>query len=97
MRNFMMYAAMIVVAMTATAAQARPDTRQMSCNQVQSLIDRQGSVVMTTGPRTFKKFVRRDNQCMPGQVLRVYLVPTNDFEECGVWGVCQADPFARRR
>lgn len=39
------------------AQTGRPDTRKLTCSQAQQLVKKSGSIVMTTGPSTFEKFV----------------------------------------
>ena len=75
-------------------AQARPDTRKMTCGEVQALIDRAGRVVITTGPRTYKMFVSDVGYCtLNDQIVRPYRVQTRDAARCTVVGTCEADPF----
>ncbi len=45
-------AALTALALTCATAQARPDTRSMSCAQAQAFIQQNGAVVMSTGPYT---------------------------------------------
>ncbi|TIO88480.1 MAG: hypothetical protein E5Y00_05125, partial [Mesorhizobium sp.] len=49
---------------TAGAADARPDTRAMTCGETQALIQRRHAAVLTTGPNTYDRFVRQfGNEC----------------------------------
>lgn len=65
----------------------------MSCSQVQRLIDREGVVVMTTGPTTYNRFVDRDGYCEIDQIVRRTTVPAADTQRCQVRGVCRMNPF----
>ena len=67
-------------------AQARPDTRAMTCDQVQAMIRREGAVMMTTGPHTFNRFVS-DHRFCGGRfpvVPQMTTVPTRDDNRCRV-------------
>ncbi|MEO5755456.1 MAG: hypothetical protein ABIQ51_01230 [Mesorhizobium sp.] len=45
-------------------ADARPDTRAMSCEQIQQLVQSRRAVVLTTGPNTYDRYVRQfGNEC----------------------------------
>ncbi|WMS41069.1 hypothetical protein RDV64_13355 [Acuticoccus sp. MNP-M23] len=89
-------AALLAAGFGATAhAEGRPDTRKMTCQQVQALINREGQVVITTGARTYKMFVTDVSWCtLYDQVVRPYRVQTRDNARCTVVGTCEADPFA---
>lgn len=59
--------------------EARPDTRTMSCQQLQQLIQSQRAVVLTTGPNTYDRYVRQfGNECDWPQVPMSVYVPTRD-------------------
>ncbi|SIT59332.1 conserved exported hypothetical protein [Mesorhizobium prunaredense] len=56
-------AAAILIAAT-SMAYARPDTRAMTCEQTQFLIQSRRAVVLTTGRNTYDRYVRRyGNEC----------------------------------
>ncbi|RWO18229.1 hypothetical protein, partial [Mesorhizobium sp.] len=62
-RRIALTSAAVTLAFT-ILAQARPDTRAMTCQQTQALIQSQGSAVLTTGPNTYALYVRRySNAC----------------------------------
>jgi len=62
-----------------SAAYARPDTRTMTCEQTQRLIQSHRAVVLTTGQNTFDRFVRQfGNECDPPEAPVVTFVPTRD-------------------
>lgn len=82
-------AATLMATMSMTHAQARPDTRQLTCAQAQALVKQRGSVVMTTGPTTFDKFVATSNYCSPdAKMLRPKFAPTKDNKKCAVGNQC---------
>ncbi len=73
----------------AMAQAGRPDTRQLTCSQAQSLVKERGSVVMTTGPATFDKFVANAGFCESrSNSLRARYAPTKDNPKCAVGFRC---------
>ncbi|WP_460084142.1 hypothetical protein [Roseibium sp. LAB1] len=73
----------------ATAQAGRPDTRSMTCAQAQELVRKSGSIVLTTGPSTFDRFVANGSYCRPqtGQV-RAKFASTRDNPQCSVGYRC---------
>lgn len=63
---------------------ARPNSTAMTCAQVQSMITRQGAVVMSTGQYTFDRYVANLNFCQHGEVLYREYIPTRDTRKCRV-------------
>ena len=51
-------AAAMLIAATGLA-EARPDTRKMTCEQIQSLVSSQRAAVLTTGQNTYDRYVRQ--------------------------------------
>ena len=73
----------------ASAQSGRPDTRQMTCAAAQAFVQERGSVVMTTGPTTFDKFVANARYCDPhANALRAKYAPTKDNPKCAVGNQC---------
>jgi hypothetical protein len=71
--------AMIVAA--TNFADARPDTRKMTCAQTQALIQSRHAVVLTTGANTYERYVRQfGNECDAPYVPMVDYVPVRDGE-----------------
>ena len=69
-----------------TYAQARPDTRAMTCQQTQALIQSHGSVVLTTGPNTYALYVRQySSACNWSEIPAVAYVPTRNGQ-CQIHG-----------
>jgi hypothetical protein len=61
------------------AAHARPDTRTMTCEQTQLLIQSHRSAVLTTGRNTYDRYVRPyGNECDWPEVPMTAFVPTRD-------------------
>ena len=60
------------------AAEARPDTRSMTCQQLLGFLKSKGSVVMDTGPRTYKLFVWHRGYCQYGETVGTAWVDASD-------------------
>jgi len=74
-----LYATVLGTLAFAAPAMARPDTRTLTCEQTHSLIEREGAVVLTTGPHTYDRFVsRRGYNCSWYQAPSATRVPTRD-------------------
>ncbi|UVK52546.1 hypothetical protein DBIPINDM_005941 [Mesorhizobium sp. AR02] len=77
-RRTMLCTAAMVIAAT-NFANARPDTRKMTCAQTQALIQSQHAAVLSTGPSTYDRYVRQfGNECDPPYVPMVDHVPASD-------------------
>lgn len=78
-----------------TAAQARPDLRQMTCAQAQNMVRQHGAVVFTTGQHTYSMFVSNRSYCDRNQVLFTQYGPTRDTPSCPVAFECREPLFKR--
>ncbi|TPM38100.1 hypothetical protein [Mesorhizobium sp. B2-3-4] len=68
----------IVLATTGLAA-ARPDSRSMSCAEIQSMIQSRRAVVLTTGPNTYDRYVRQfGNECDWPDIPMSAYIPSRD-------------------
>lgn len=85
-------AAILCVAITQTAL-ARPDLRQMTCAQAQNMVQRNGSVVFTTGQHTYSRFVSNLRYCDFGEQLYTQYGPTKDNRKCPVAYECREPLF----
>jgi len=70
-------------------ADARSDTRKMSCEELQQMIQSQHAVVLSTGPNTYDRYVRQfGNECDWPQMPMPAYVQTRDgrcpLYRCGV-------------
>ncbi|WP_306141310.1 hypothetical protein [Roseibium sp. MMSF_3412] len=75
--------ALTTVSVQVSQAQSgRPDTRSLSCGQVQSLIKQNGAAVLRTGQYTFDRYVYTRNFCQHGEVTNKQWVPTKDVRQC---------------
>ncbi|RJT28772.1 hypothetical protein D3227_33560 [Mesorhizobium waimense] len=77
-----------------SVADARPDTRVMTCEQTQAKIESHRSVVLTTGRNTYDRYVRQfGNECDYPDVPTAASVPTHDGQ-CRVYR-CMEPSFNR--
>ena len=76
-----------LLAMT-IAAQARPDTRRMSCTKAHATVVRNGAIVMSTGRFTYDRFVASRRYCEVAERLEAAYVPTFDRDKCFVGYRC---------
>ncbi|WP_202395836.1 hypothetical protein [Stappia sediminis] len=86
--------AMTLIVPFASANAARPDTRAMTCGQAQSLVQRYGAVVMTTGQYTYFRFVADRGFCDAWETLQPKVAPTRDNPRCIVGYACVEPLFA---
>lgn len=87
---------LVAILMAATiagaSAQGRPDSRAMSCAQVQQLIVDNGAVVLTTGQFTYDRYVASRQFCSHPSVPVIASVQTRDANQCPVYR-CGQDIF----
>lgn len=69
-------------------AQGMPNSWTMSCAQVRGLVERNGAVVIATGPREFDRYVSRRSFCTRDQEPRSSFVRTADDPQCYVGDRC---------
>jgi len=88
------FAVVAIVSATAAAlpasAQARPDTRTMSCAAAQALVRSKGAIVMTTGQYTFERIVANRSFCEWDEDTWIKIAPTTDNPKCRVGSYCRA-------
>ena len=90
-RSIALTAGTILLAATTTVC-ARPDTRTMTCEQTQTLIQSHRSAVLTTGRNTYDRYVHPfGNECDWPEVPIAAAVPTRDGQ-CRVYR-CQEPVF----
>lgn len=80
---FLALAALLGAAASAHA-QARFDARELTCAQINSLINSRGSVVLATGQFTYDRFVTNRTQCNPSEDARSTTIPASDTRSCRV-------------
>jgi hypothetical protein len=69
-------------------ANAMTDSRTLHCAAAAALVQRQGAVVLATGPYTFDRFVTDAGKCVLSEYLKTATVPTLDNLHCPVGFVC---------
>ena len=91
-RQIVFCSAAVVIAAT-NFADARPDTRKMTCAQTQALIQSQHAAVLSTGPNTYDRYVRQfGNECDAPAVPKARYVPASDGQ-CRVYRCEEASPL----
>lgn len=76
-------AGLFLLAVQPSEAQSRrPDTRAMTCAQVQAMIEQRGAVLLSTGEYTFDRYVANRSFCPHGEVAGNNWVPTKDKRRC---------------
>ncbi|NBN63897.1 hypothetical protein GWI72_04560 [Microvirga tunisiensis] len=90
-------AALLVAAALVTAAEARPDLRQMTCQQAQQTLARNGAVVFTTGRNTYDRFVTSRAYCDSWEEAVPAYQQTRDTNQCQVGFRCSEPLFERNR
>lgn len=85
--------ALILLAGVSFAAQARPNSWDMTCAEARNLVDTNGAVVMNYGysPAAgylYERYVANDSYCDSHEMAQPAYVPTTDDDSCYVGGVC---------
>lgn len=88
-------AGLLVLALAAGEAIARPDTRTMTCAQAQTMVRQYNAIVLTTGQHTFNRFVSGQGFCESGQVTARGTAPTMDNKRCPVGNLCRDRTVSR--
>ncbi|TPN88499.1 hypothetical protein FJ987_23390 [Mesorhizobium sp. CU2] len=92
MYRIMFCAAAMVIA-AGNFADARPDTRKMTCAETQALIKNQHAAVLSTGPNTYDRYVRQfGHECDAPSVPMVDYVPASDGQ-CMVYRCEEPSPM----
>ncbi|KQZ14199.1 MULTISPECIES: hypothetical protein [unclassified Mesorhizobium] len=95
---------LFTVCLSLVAVQAHAISRynptQMSCDRVQSTVDRQGAVILRyTSPRSgvplYDRYVRDSRFCPNGQIRNQVFVPSADIKSCPVYN-CKEQERDRR-
>ncbi len=77
---------------TSANAQGRPDTRDMTCDQAKQLVRTNEGIVLSTGPRTYERYVSHVQYCQHNEVVRREWVPTKDNSKCQIGFRCIPRP-----
>ncbi|MCJ2141424.1 hypothetical protein [Methylobacterium sp. E-066] len=84
---FRIATALMVVAAPA-AAQTRPSSTAMTCQQTVRLIQARGALVLGTGGQTYDRFVRDRSFCEATEIARRAFRPTRDNPNCLIGYTC---------
>ncbi len=80
--------ALIASLFVSVGAEARPDARSMTCEQLQVLVEDENVVVLDTGPKTYKRFVYHRGFCSTQEVVVKAWVDAGDgqcqLRECRI-------------
>ena len=74
---------------TTSVAGARPNTANMSCDEAVATVVRSGAIVLSTGVKTYDRFVATNLFCMSGETTEPGFAPTLDARLCQVGFICR--------
>lgn len=77
----------------AGAAQAMPNSLNMSCSAARDLVQRSGAAVIGTGPNLYDRFVANAGSCERTQRTEPAWIATADQPQCLVGRRCIARRF----
>ncbi|MDQ0348387.1 hypothetical protein [Ancylobacter vacuolatus] len=77
------------------SAQARPNSLAMSCAQARALVQREGAVVIGTGPNLYDRFVTDAGYCTSKRSKPAW-IETRDEAQCLVGQLCRERRFRWR-
>lgn len=94
-RAAMTFAILAALSGVALAQGRRPDARAMDCDQVRTMIQSRGAVVLTTGQHTYDRYVADGRYCSSGEVATYETISTRDTRQCAVYAcrMDSRDPF----
>lgn len=84
----MLAAALAGVTLANAPAQARPNTRNMTCASAAALVQSRGAIVLSTGANTFDRYVSNIRYCSGAEQLQPEWVRTSDSNQCFVGYTC---------
>jgi hypothetical protein len=74
---------------TAATTQAGPPTSQRTCGANRQLVQREGAVVLDTGPSTYARFVKNGSECLVDQFPEPAWVPSSNNPQCFIGYRCR--------
>jgi formate dehydrogenase assembly factor FdhD len=87
--SFLLAASVVSSAQAMTSSTI--DSSQHSTSQLQNIIQQQGSVILSTGPGLFDRYVANRSHCGLGQETQTAFVPTADSKDGFVGYRCVVD------
>jgi hypothetical protein len=88
MRTMIIGGALLCIT-TAALAQPRASTLDMTCGQARALVAARGAAVLSTGPRTYDRYVAWVGACQRGQVTAPAWAQTADNPQCPIGYRCR--------
>jgi hypothetical protein len=79
----------LALTVTAAAAQVGPPTSQRTCGANRQLVQKEGAVVLDTGPSTYARFVRSSAECLVDQFPEPAWVPSSNNPQCFIGYRCK--------
>ncbi|WP_319531301.1 hypothetical protein [uncultured Cohaesibacter sp.] len=96
MKKLVLALSLIAVTAVASGAQAmttnRINSQDLTASQVKELIQKQGSVILSTGAGQYDRYVANSAQCSFGADTMPAFVPTADSNAAFVGYTCFFDP-----
>ncbi len=81
------------IAAWSSIAEARPDIRKMTCEQVQALVKREKAVVLTFTQHTYDRVISSRRGCPPAYYSKPIYRATKDLPRCNLGYICApSDP-----
>ena len=87
--NRIVLALALAAGVTPAAAQTRPSSTAMTCNQARNFVQARGAVVLGTGGMTYDRFVSDRSHCEPTEIATNAHVPARDTPECFIGYRCK--------
>lgn len=87
--------ALLVAPLFPLAVQARPDSLVTRCAELQALVQREGAVVIGTGPNIYERYVTNAGACM-SQRSEPAWIPSADVKQCLVGQRCRERRYKYR-
>lgn len=86
-----------LISAPADAQSRRVNSQSISCDQVRTMISKQGAVIMNTGRNTFDRYVSNRSFCQVNEVAKSDFIPTKDNAKCPVRRCGTVAPFGFNR
>lgn len=84
--------AMLAMGAAGSALAARPDTRDMTCDQATTLVRQYKAIVFTTGPHLYDRYVSSEAACGASRRAIASTAPTMDMQSCRIGYRCEDQP-----
>lgn len=79
------------IAVAAAWSQTPPGTRTMTCVQAKNAVERDHTLVLSTGPGLFDRYVAREGSCDHASESKPAFVRTLDNPACNIGYYCSPD------